>query len=159
MKKLIITIFVVFFIILISCDKKEQQDFPKFNHSSTLENKDTIHIITEPGYNYEIAVHQDTSIKLERRISPKIQTTSGKIVQIPADRDVAVKFSAPLNNTTDYSGQDTIHIVVHYQGVDEPVFINCAEGTLVPVPCGDETMYFPCVNGYEVICQDTIHYE
>lgn len=58
----------------------------------------------------------------------------------------------------DSSDQDTIHVT--YEATGDIVYYPCNPGDTVQVPClsvPGGILYIPCIDGTEVVCQDTIH--
>jgi len=61
-------------------------------------------------------------------------------------------------NGSDAADQDTIHVT--YEATGDIVFYPCNPGDTVQVPClsvPGGILYIPCIDGTEVVCQDTIH--
>ena len=147
MKKMLVLLIAVIVIALITANCSG----PSVVYTGELQNRDTIVIVTQPGFSYEIRViPEGVNLKDDQAkfLIPPIYTRSGSVSNPLADSDGGSYVMTP--NSTD---QDTIHITVTQPNGKE-ILIPCNEGGMVPILCGDSLYYVPCIGDSVYDCNN-----
>jgi len=143
MKKMLVLLIAVIVIALITANCSG----PSLVYTGELQSRDTIVIVTQPGFTYEIRViPEGVNLKDDQAkfLIPPIYTRSGSVPNPLADSDGGSYVLSP--NITD---QDTIHkFTVIMNGIKQTKL--CKEqDSLVFIDCGDGVMTIPCNDAIE----------
>jgi hypothetical protein len=147
MKKFLVSLIAVIVIALISANCTG----PSVVYTGELQGKDTIVIVTQPGFAYEVRVIPKT-INLKddqaKYLIPPIFTRKNSILTPLADSDGGSYVLGPSK-----VGQDTIHISV-IQPDGTIVTVYCNEGGKIPIMCGSTLHWFPCISDSVYDCDN-----
>jgi hypothetical protein len=147
MKKFLVALLAIIVIAFISANCSG----PSVVYTGELQSRDTIVIVTQPGFSYEIRVIPELDNLKDDQAKyfiPPIFTSKGSVQTPLADAHGGSYVLGP--SKTD---QDTIHITVT-QPNGKQIVIFCNEGGMVPISCGDSLYYVPCISDSVYNCND-----
>jgi len=149
MKKLVVSLISAMVLVFISvkcCG-------PSLVYKGEIQHRDTIQIVTQPGFYYQVSVIPNLSNLNKEQIKnfkPLIYTREGVVSTALADEDGGSYIFG-----SDKPMQDTVHIITVFQPDGKKYTITCFEedGT-VPIQCGDSVYYVPCKADSTYNCDD-----